>query len=117
MVERPLLRVEHLGVRYAASHAAALEDVSLHLMTGERLAVIGESGSGKSTFARTIAHLLPPGAERSGEIEWPALDAQPAPGRDLAYVLQDPSASLDPVMTIGEQVAEGAVAHLGLSWG
>ena len=117
MAEQPLLRVDHLGVRYAAGHAAALEDVSLSLMKGERLALIGESGSGKSTFARAIAHLLPPGAARSGDITWPALGGTPMPGRDLAFVLQDQSASLDPVMTIGEQVAEGAVAHLGLSWG
>ena len=105
-----------LGVRYRHANMASLENVSLAVQAGERLAVIGESGSGKSTFARALAGLLPPGAAVTGQIAWPSFGLAPQPGRDLGFVFQDPGASLNPVLTIGEQVAEGAKRHLGLTW-
>jgi peptide/nickel transport system ATP-binding protein len=92
----------------------ALHGINLTINNGERLAIIGESGSGKSTLALALAGLLPASAEQTGMIGWP--QGQPTPGLDIGMVFQDPSASLDPVLTIGEQVAEGAVAHLGLDW-
>jgi peptide/nickel transport system ATP-binding protein len=92
----------------------ALDHINLTINSGERLAIIGESGSGKSTLALALAGLLPASAEQTGTIDWP--NGPPIPGRDIGLVFQDPSASLDPVLTIGEQVAEGAVAHLGLNW-
>ncbi|TJW07499.1 MAG: ABC transporter ATP-binding protein [Mesorhizobium sp.] len=121
----------------------ALKNISLDVAAGERLAVIGESGSGKSTLALAIAGLLPGSARIEGRIDWPAMELQPshsfAPpslsgrtergerqppksdhtplgGRDIGFVFQDPSASLDPVMAVGEQIAEVARTHLGLSW-
>lgn len=112
-----LCETEGLAVRYRDAPLPALLDVSLAIEKGERLAVIGESGSGKSTFARALAGLLPAGGTLSGEIRWPGLDAAPLPGRDLGFVFQDPGSSLNPVLTVGEQVAEGARRHLGLSWG
>ncbi len=111
-----LCEIEGLAVRYRYVPLPALLDVALAIEKGERLAVIGESGSGKSTFARALAGLLPVGATLSGEIRWPGLDAAPYPGRDLGFVFQDPGSSLNPVLTVGEQVAEGARRHLGLSW-
>lgn len=111
-----LCEVRELGIRYRHAKAPSLENVSLMLQAGERLAVIGESGSGKSTFARAVAGLLPPGAIQTGQILWPSFRPALQPGRDLGFIFQDPGASLNPVLTIGEQVAEGAKCHLGLSW-
>ena len=96
--------------------AAALDRIDLDIAAGERLAIIGESGSGKSTLARALAGLLPEEARIEGKISWPALGHAPAPGRDFGFVFQDPGTSLNPVLAIGEQVAEGARQHLGLGW-
>ncbi|MBB3649008.1 peptide/nickel transport system ATP-binding protein [Rhizobium sp. BK619] len=98
------------------SSAVALDHIDLDIATGERLAIIGESGSGKSTLARALAGLLPDGTKVGGEMLWPALGHPPRPGRDFGFVFQDPGTSLNPVLTIGEQIAEGARRHLGLSW-
>lgn len=110
-----LAAIEDLNVafRQGSRSVTALDSVNLTINSGERLAIIGESGSGKSTLALALAGLLPASAEQAGKIRWPN---GPLPGRDIGMVFQDPSASLDPVLTIGEQVAEGAVAHLGLDW-
>ncbi|EJB02009.1 ABC-type dipeptide/oligopeptide/nickel transport system, ATPase component [Rhizobium leguminosarum bv. trifolii WSM597] len=110
------LRQLSVSYRRGRNNAAALEGVDLDIATGERLAIIGESGSGKSTLARALAGLLPDGAKVGGEMLWPALGHPPRPGRDFGFVFQDPGTSLNPVLTIGEQIAEGARRHLGLSW-
>jgi peptide/nickel transport system ATP-binding protein len=109
-----LCEVRDLSVTYGNQDDPALDHVSLEIQAGGRLAIIGESGSGKSTLARTLAGLLPPRTRITGEVRW--VEAPPRPGRDLGFVFQDPSSSLNPVLTIGEQVAEGARQHLGLSW-
>ncbi len=117
----PLLTIKGLGVTYRGASGPALSDVSLTLEEKRRLAIIGESGSGKSTLARCIAGLLPSGARTTGELIWNDAKVRtkhgsfPAPGRDIAYVFQDPGASLNPVLTIGEQVSEAAIRHLGLT--
>jgi peptide/nickel transport system ATP-binding protein len=110
--------LRQLSVTYGrgSSGAAALDHIDLDIASGERLAIIGESGSGKSTLARALAGLLPEGAKVQGELLWPALGHPPRPGRDFGLVFQDPGSSLNPVLTIGEQIAEGARRHLGLSW-
>ncbi|MBB5665987.1 ABC transporter ATP-binding protein [Rhizobium leguminosarum] len=110
------LRQLSVSYRRGRNNAAALEGVDLDIATGERLAIIGESGSGKSTLARALAGLLPDGAKVGGDMLWPALGHPPRPGRDFGFVFQDPGTSLNPVLTIGEQIAEGARRHLGLSW-
>ncbi|MBY5787996.1 ABC transporter ATP-binding protein [Rhizobium leguminosarum] len=112
-----LLSLRQLSVTYGGSSgAAALDHIDLDIVAGERLAIIGESGSGKSTLARALAGLLPEGTKVGGEILWPGLGHPPRPGRDFGFVFQDPGSSLNPVLTIGEQIAEGARRHLGLSW-
>jgi peptide/nickel transport system ATP-binding protein len=118
-VNPPLLDIAGLGVRYRRDGAevAALDGISVCVGAGERLAIIGESGSGKSTLALAIAGLLPASARIEGTIAWPGLQGRrPVGGRDIGYVFQDPWASLDPVLTVGEQVAEVARAHLDVSW-
>ena len=122
MRSRPICTVENLIVTYEGMNTRALENISLTIRANKRLAIIGESGSGKSTLAKTLARLLPKGAKVLGDVIWNmqsegGSDASPPkPGRDIAYVFQDPGASLNPVLTIGEQVAESAVHHLGMSW-
>ncbi|QKC94849.1 ABC transporter ATP-binding protein [Mesorhizobium sp. NZP2298] len=113
-----LASIHDLTVTYRrdGSAVAALKDVSFDIMAGERLAIIGESGSGKSTLALAIAGLLPASSLAGGRIEWPGHGQSPLGGRDIGFVFQDPSASLDPVMTVGKQIAEVARTHLGLTW-
>jgi len=114
-MSEPLCRITNLTIRYAGHETPALEKLTLDLKAGERLAIVGESGSGKSTFVRALAGLLPDGAVQYGEIQW-AANESPKLGRDLGFVFQDTSASLNPVLRIGEQVAEGARHHLGMPW-
>ncbi|OBQ66125.1 MULTISPECIES: ABC transporter ATP-binding protein [Mesorhizobium] len=113
-----LASIRDLTVTYRrdGSEVAALKDVSFDIMAGERLAIIGESGSGKSTLALAIAGLLPASSLVGGRLEWPGHGQPPLGGRDIGFVFQDPSASLDPVMTVGKQIAEVARTHLGLAW-
>jgi peptide/nickel transport system ATP-binding protein len=110
----PLLRIDDLGVRFG--DLPAVQELSLDLPAGGRLALMGESGSGKTSVALALGGLLPEEAAVSGHIDWPGLDGAPAPGRDVGFVFQDPMSSLNPVLTIGEQVAEVLVTHRGRGW-
>lgn len=112
------LSIRGLGVTYRrdGQEVVALEAIDLDVGAGEKLAVIGESGSGKSTLALAVAGLLPASAKIGGTVEWPSLARAPVNGRDIGFIFQDPSASLDPVLTIGEQIAEVARAHRGMNW-
>jgi len=103
-----LLNVRNLCVQFGAF--AALEDVSFELGAGETLGLVGESGSGKSTLARALLRLVP--ASR-GTVMWGGEDLLSCDAatlrplrRDLQIVFQDPLASLDPRMTVGETLAE-----------
>lgn len=108
------LRVRNLCVNY--DQTAALHDVSLDLAKGGRLAVIGESGSGKSTLVMAIAGLLPKPATTEGAIEFPRFSNLPKLGRDIGVLFQDPSGSLDPVMNVGDQIAEVVMTHERTGW-
>jgi len=98
----------------------AVDGISFALVPGETLGVVGESGSGKSTLARAVLELVP---RHAGEVSWlgrPLAGLGPrgirAARRDLSIVFQDPLASLDPSMTIGDSVAEPLkIAEPGLS--
>ncbi len=104
----PLLRVKDLRVEFGVH--AALCDVSFELFAGETLGLVGESGSGKTTLARAVLRLL---RATAGSVEWRGRDLASytpaqlrAQRRDLQIVFQDPLASLNPRMAVGEIIAE-----------
>jgi peptide/nickel transport system ATP-binding protein len=116
-----LLDIRDLKICFGA--AEAVRGISLQVDEGEVLGLVGESGSGKSATALAILGLLGPAARVEGKILWRRADAevdllrQPAEvmrrlrGREIAMIFQEPMTALNPVMTIGRQVAEGARAH------
>ncbi|GLB68028.1 ABC transporter ATP-binding protein [Arthrobacter mangrovi] len=109
----PLLAIRGLKVEYQ-SGTTAVGGVDLTLQAGEIVALVGESGSGKTTLARSVLGLLPASARISGRIDFDGTDLASLSekefcrirGRRIGLVPQDPGASLDPVRTIGSQVAE-----------
>jgi oligopeptide/dipeptide ABC transporter ATP-binding protein len=123
---RPILRVEHLTTRLRTSHGPlrAVDDVSFELYPGETLGLVGESGSGKSMTCLSILRLLPEGVGQivGGRVLFEDTDLVPLSeaemrryrGRRLAIILQDPMTSLNPVLTIGDQVGEAVGRYRGL---
>ncbi len=98
----------------------AVEDAELEVREGEKLALVGESGSGKTTLGMAIAGLLPPpGRVVRGRILFRGMDLtrlgyedwRKIRGREISVVFQDPNSSLNPVMKIGDQIAEVFMAH------
>ena len=125
IVEKSLLIVEKLSVIFSGSRRPAVDNVSFSLERGRTLGLVGESGSGKSTVALALMGLLPPAARiLSGAIHFDGTDVIGASGkalnalrgRRIAMIFQEPTAALDPVMTIGDQVAEPFVIHERQSW-
>ena len=124
----PLLELRALSTHYESARGTrvtrAVDDVSLTLEPGKTLGIVGESGSGKSTLALSIMRLLPPAARIvSGEIRFEGenlLTKSPREmrhirGKRIAMILQDPMASLNPLFTIGDQIAESLRVHEGAS--
>ncbi len=123
--QAPLLEVRDLSVAFRGGAIQAVDGVDLAICAGETLAVVGESGSGKSVTALAVLRLFgrDDGAAARGRILWHGEDLLPMPeaalrryrGREIAIIFQDPGASLNPVFTIGEQIAEVLRRHEGLS--
>jgi len=122
----PLLQVNDLSVAFgpAARLLPAVDGVSFSLPAGGALLLVGESGSGKSLTALAILRLIaPPGRITGGRILFQGSDLLGMPasalpgirGRDIAMVFQEPMSSLNPLMTIGDQVAEAILVHQSLS--
>ena len=127
MTDAPLLELDRLSTHYITARGTrvvkAVDEVSLTLRAGETLGVVGESGSGKTTLAQSILRLLPPAARIvSGGLRFEGEDLlakSPAEmrrirGKRIAMILQDPMASLNPLFTIGDQVAEPVRVHEGV---
>ncbi|GAT87863.1 peptide/nickel transport system ATP-binding protein [Paenarthrobacter nicotinovorans] len=118
----PLLKVENLQVDYLVDGTPrkAVAGVSFEVRAGEVVAIVGESGSGKTTTAHSIINLLPGNARvSSGSVTFDATDLtqltrkewQGVRGKEIGLIPQDPTASLDPLQRVGEQVAEALTIH------
>ena len=113
----PLLAVRDLSVSFGRRHV--LHEVSFELSAGQRLGLIGESGSGKSLTALAVLGLLPDAARANGSVQLegrellglPDRDLAPIRGRRVAMVFQEPMTALDPTMKVGRQVAEVIRLH------
>jgi oligopeptide/dipeptide ABC transporter ATP-binding protein len=122
-----LVSIDKLTVQFRGDRGwvNAVEDVSFDIGEGECVGVVGESGSGKSVTALSMLRLHPRGAARfpSGSIFYAGVDLLRAPerdlravrGRDIAMVFHDPMSSLNPVLTICDQICEPIRLHQGLS--
>ena len=123
----PELLVKNLKVSFATSkkELIAVRGISYQLNQGEILALVGESGCGKTVSALSILRLIqePPGKIVSGEILFAGKDLlklkkkelQDRRGKGIAMIFQDPMTSLNPVLTIGEQIIETLLRHTSLS--
>jgi len=123
-VAQPLLEVRGLNVEFPVAGAkrdayAAARDVSFTLGAGESLGLVGESGSGKSVTALALLRLLPAQARVSGQVLLDGKDLSAASedemravrGARISMIFQEPMTALNPVMRVGEQVAEAVLAH------
>jgi ABC-type dipeptide/oligopeptide/nickel transport system ATPase component len=118
----PLLQVEHLTVVFDARPApvVAVDDVSFSIQAGETLGLVGESGSGKSVTAFAILRLLqPPGRIAGGRVLFQGRDLVALPEREvrevrgagISLIFQEPMTALNPVMRVGDQIAEALTVH------
>ena len=124
-----LLEVRGLRTEFRLAEATvhAVNDVSYRLDEGETLGIVGESGCGKSVSALSIMRLIPqpPGRIVAGEVLFEGQDLlklddeamRRVRGRKIAMVFQDPMTSLNPVLTINQQIAEALTLHLGMNGG
>ena len=126
-----LLEVRHLTVEFAATSSAqplvAVRDLSFSVAPGEVLALVGESGSGKSLTALALMRLVPPQARVGGEIclangaasrdllQIPEPEMRNLRGSSMAMIFQEPMTALNPVMRVGDQIAEAITAHRHLT--
>jgi len=123
----PLLSVDGLSVDFASPQGAVrvVEGLSFDLHQGETLCIAGESGSGKSVTALSLMGLLPkPGGRiAAGKAVFDGTDLFSLPerrmaairGHEIAMIFQEPMTSLNPILSIGRQLTEGPMRHLGLS--
>ena len=124
MTEPLAVEVADLAVRFRQRERTihAVNGVSFRLARGEVLGILGESGSGKSVTLRALMRLLPANCEIDGRVKINGEDITEAPtarleqlrGESVAMIFQEPASALDPVFTIGDQIAETIVRHEGV---
>jgi peptide/nickel transport system ATP-binding protein len=122
----PIVEIKDLRVRFKGERTVhALNGVDISLRQGEVLGLLGESGSGKSVTLRALLRMLPPRrSEASGSIRVEGRDVlalndtelEKYRGGIVSMIFQEPMLALDPVYTIGDQIAETVTRHLGVSW-
>jgi peptide/nickel transport system ATP-binding protein len=125
-MDEPLLEIRGLKTHFATDDGMvrAVDGVDLTIRRGETLGVVGESGCGKTVTAMSVLKLvpMPPGRIVEGQILWQGRDLVPLPiedmnrirGKEIAFIFQEPMTSLNPVYTVGEQIAEVVRLHEGL---
>ena len=119
----PLLRVEDLVTKFVTEDGVvtAVDGVSFEIYPGETLGIVGESGSGKSVTSLSVMRLIPnpPGRIESGRVLFGGRDLlalseqemRKIRGNDIAMIFQEPMTSLNPVFTVGDQIAEAIRLH------
>lgn len=117
----PVLSVRNLKVEFLGSGRAVpvVRGIDFDVYPNEVLCIVGESGSGKSVTSLAVTGLLPPTARVSGSVrigQTDVIGAEPETlrqmrGRDVGFIFQDPSTTLNPVLPVGRQITEGQVAH------
>jgi peptide/nickel transport system ATP-binding protein len=118
----PILQVQDLSIGFGGREV--VHTISFQISPGEALGLVGESGSGKSVTSLAVLRLLPPEASVSGSVLFAPDPAKPVDllalpegamrrrrGRDVAMIFQEPMTALNPVMRVGEQIAEAVRAH------
>ena len=119
MAGEPLLDVQHLTVTFGGL-TPAVDDVSFSIARGETLGLVGESGSGKSVTAFSILRLLqPPGRITGGRVVFDGRDLltltegemREVRGAGISLIFQEPMTALNPVMRVGDQIAEALLVH------
>ncbi len=123
----PLLEIKGLKTHFKTDDGwlHAVDGVDISIDAGETVCVVGESGCGKSVTAKTVMKLIdmPPGKIVAGQVLWQGQDLVPLPedamrkirAKEIAIIFQEPMTSLNPVYTVGEQIAESVRLHEGLS--
>ena len=120
MADKPLLEVKDLVIHYETDDGV-VKALNIHIGVGETLGLVGETGAGKTTLAKGIMRLIPnpPGKILGGEVIFEGQDLlklstngmEAIRGRDISMIFQDPMTSLNPVLTVGEQIMEVIENH------
>jgi peptide/nickel transport system ATP-binding protein len=124
-MSKPILEINNLSISFPSESGTvnAVRSTSLNIYPGEVLGLVGESGSGKSVMSLATIGLLPDSASVSGEVTYLGRNLlklndngmSKLRGKDIAMIFQDPLSALNPVQSIGDQIAESIRVHQGIS--